>query len=46
MTTIKLEDDKNCFACGDKNKYGLHLKFTIDKDKERQDAFDKSLYIE
>ncbi len=28
---MKLEDDKNCFACGDENKYGLGLKFTIDE---------------
>jgi len=31
MTNIKLEDDKNCFVCGDKNSYGLRLRFTIDK---------------
>jgi acyl-coenzyme A thioesterase PaaI-like protein len=29
---MKLEDDKNCFVCGDKNRYGLRLEFTIDKD--------------
>lgn len=28
---MKLEDDHHCFVCGDKNKYGLHLKFAIDK---------------
>lgn len=39
MNTIKLEDDMNCFACGDKNRYGLHLKFTIDKDNVMQAEF-------
>lgn len=29
---MNLEDDKYCFVCGDKNKYGLGLKFVIDKD--------------
>lgn len=28
---MNLEDNKHCFVCGDKNKYGLGLKFTIDK---------------
>ena len=25
----KLEDDNYCFVCGEKNPYGLHLKFSI-----------------
>lgn len=29
---MKLENDHYCFVCGDKNRYGLHLKFAIDKD--------------
>lgn len=28
--TMKLEDDKYCFACGEKNSHGLHLKFALD----------------
>lgn len=27
---MRLEDDRYCFACGEKNKHGLHLKFNID----------------
>ena len=29
----------NCFACGDKNRYGLRLKFTIDKNNVMQAEF-------
>lgn len=36
---MNLEDDKYCFVCGDKNKYGLHLKFTIDKDNMMHTEF-------
>ncbi len=28
---MKLEDDRYCFACGEKNRHGLGLKFTVDK---------------
>ena len=39
MNAIILEDDMSCFACGDKNKYGLHLKFAIDKDNVMHTEF-------
>ncbi len=39
MSAIKLEDDKHCFACGGENKYGLHLKFTMDKDNVMHTEF-------
>ena len=39
MNTFKLEDDMNCFVCGDKNSYGLRLKFTIDKDNVMHTQF-------
>jgi acyl-coenzyme A thioesterase PaaI-like protein len=39
MSNIKLEDDKNCFVCGDKNSYGLRLRFAIDKDKAMHTEF-------
>ena len=39
MSTIKLEDDMNCFVCGDKNEHGLHLKFDIDKDNAMHTEF-------
>ena len=29
----KLEDDHHCFVCGEKNHYGLHLKFSIHEGK-------------
>jgi uncharacterized protein (TIGR00369 family) len=29
----KLEDDYHCFVCGEKNPYGLHLKFSIHEGK-------------
>jgi acyl-coenzyme A thioesterase PaaI-like protein len=39
MNNIKLEDDKNCFVCGDKNDDGLRLSFTIDKDNVMHTEF-------
>ena len=39
MAAVKLEDDMNCFVCGDKNRYGLGLKFTIDKDNVMHTEF-------
>lgn len=36
---MKLEDDRNCFVCGDENKYGLGLKFIIDKDNVMHTEF-------
>jgi acyl-coenzyme A thioesterase PaaI-like protein len=39
MSNIKLEDDKNCFVCGNKNSYGLQLRFTIDKDNAMHTEF-------
>jgi uncharacterized protein (TIGR00369 family) len=29
----KLEDDNYCFVCGEKNPYGLHLKFSLREGK-------------
>jgi acyl-coenzyme A thioesterase PaaI-like protein len=29
----KLQDDNYCFVCGEKNPYGLHLKFSIHEGK-------------
>ncbi len=29
----RLEDDNYCFVCGEKNPYGLHLKFSIYRGK-------------
>lgn len=29
----KLEDDHHCFVCGEKNPYGLHLKFSLHEGK-------------
>lgn len=29
----KLEDDHYCFVCGEKNPYGLHLKFSLREGK-------------
>jgi uncharacterized protein (TIGR00369 family) len=29
----KLEDDNYCFVCGEKNPYGLHLKFSLKEGK-------------
>ena len=31
---VKLTDDNNCFACGDKNPQGLHLSFEYSDDGE------------
>jgi len=31
--SIKLEDDRHCFVCGEKNPYGLKLKFTLENKK-------------
>jgi uncharacterized protein (TIGR00369 family) len=28
-----LQDDNHCFVCGEKNQYGLHLKFSIHEGK-------------
>jgi uncharacterized protein (TIGR00369 family) len=28
-----LEDDNHCFVCGEKNPYGLHLKFSLHEGK-------------
>jgi uncharacterized protein (TIGR00369 family) len=28
-----LEDDNHCFVCGEKNHYGLHLKFSLHEGK-------------
>src|SRR4030043_942178 len=28
-----LQDDNHCFVCGEKNHYGLHLKFSIHEGK-------------
>lgn len=36
---MNLEDDKYCFVCGDKNKYGLGLKFAIDKNNVMHTEF-------
>jgi uncharacterized protein (TIGR00369 family) len=30
---IKLEDDNYCFVCGEKNPCGLHLKFSLSKER-------------
>lgn len=36
---MKLEDDRMCFACGEKNPNGLQLKFAIDKDDVMKTEF-------
>lgn len=36
---MKLEDDRYCFACGENNKYGLHLKFAVDKNNVMHTEF-------
>jgi len=33
MMKLNLEDDRYCFACGEKNPYGLKLKFSKEEDK-------------
>ncbi len=39
MKSIQLQDDRWCFACGEKNPVGLKLKFELDKANVLHAAF-------
>jgi acyl-coenzyme A thioesterase PaaI-like protein len=39
MENIKLEDDRWCFACGEKNPHGLKLGFELDSAKALHTSF-------
>jgi acyl-coenzyme A thioesterase PaaI-like protein len=39
METVRLGDDRWCFACGEKNPNGLKLQFTLDEQKALHTSF-------
>ncbi|MBI5188877.1 MAG: PaaI family thioesterase [Nitrospirae bacterium] len=40
----RLEDDNYCFVCGEKNPYGLHLKFSIHEGKASAEFIPQKLH--